>query len=79
VADWTTEGWSSSPGGVKNFLFSTSSRSALGSTQPPIEWVPEALSPGGEADRSPPATAEVKKNVYLYIHCSIRRHGVVLT
>jgi hypothetical protein len=36
----------SSPGRVKNFLLSTSSRPALGSTQPPIQWVPGALSPG---------------------------------
>jgi hypothetical protein len=37
---------SSSPGKVKNFLFSKSSRPALGSTQPPIQWVPRGLSPG---------------------------------
>jgi hypothetical protein len=35
-----------SPGRVKNFLFSTSSRPALGPTQPPIEWVPGVLSQG---------------------------------
>jgi hypothetical protein len=39
-------GRSSSPGSVKNFLFSTSSRPTLGPTQPPIQWVSEALSPG---------------------------------
>jgi hypothetical protein len=32
-------GRSSSPSGGKNFHFSTSSRPALGSTQPPIQWV----------------------------------------
>jgi hypothetical protein len=37
---------SPSPGRVKNFLFSISSRPALGSTQPPIKWVPGALSRG---------------------------------
>jgi hypothetical protein len=35
-----------SPGGVKNFHFSMLSRPALGSTQPPIHWVPGALSRG---------------------------------
>jgi hypothetical protein len=38
----------------------------LGFTQPPIQWVPEAFSPGvkrpgREADHSPPNSAEVKK------------------
>jgi hypothetical protein len=59
-------GRSSNPGGGKNFLFSTSSRPALGPTQPPIQWVPGALSPGvkrpgREADHPPPTSAEVKK------------------
>jgi hypothetical protein len=57
---------SSSPGRIKNFLFSTSSRPALKPTQPPIQWVPEALSlgvkrSGREVDHSPPTSAEVKK------------------
>jgi hypothetical protein len=34
------------PGRVKNFHFSISSRPALGSTQPPIKWVPGSLSWG---------------------------------
>jgi hypothetical protein len=64
-------GWSSSPVGGKNFLFSKSSRLALGSTQPPIQWVPGALSPGvkrqgHEADYYPPTSAEVKK-MWIYI------------
>jgi hypothetical protein len=47
-------------------LFSTSSRPALGTTQPPIQWVPGALSPGvkrpaAEADHSPQTSAKVKK------------------
>jgi hypothetical protein len=47
------------------FLFTTASRMALGPTQPPIQWVPGALSlgvkwPGCEADHSPPSSAEVK-------------------
>jgi hypothetical protein len=61
---------SSSPGRVKNFLFSASSRPILGLTQPPIQWVPGALSPGvkrqeREADHSRPASAEVKK-IWIY-------------
>jgi hypothetical protein len=66
-------GRSSSPGRVKNFLFSTSSRSALGSTQPPIQWVSGALSPGvkrpgREAKHLPPASAGVMK---MWIYTSI--------
>jgi hypothetical protein len=63
-------GGSSSPGRVKNFHFSISSRPALGSTQPPTKWVPGALSPGvkqqgREAEQSPPASAKVKK-MWIY-------------
>jgi hypothetical protein len=52
--------------GVGNFLFTTASRPALGSTQPPIQWVPGALSlevkrPGREADHSPPSGANAKE------------------
>jgi hypothetical protein len=49
-SDWLWAGrprcQSSSPSRVKNFFFSTSSRLALESTQPPIQWVPRVLSPG---------------------------------
>jgi hypothetical protein len=57
---------SSSPSRVKNFYFSISSRPALGSTQPSIKWVPGVKRQGGEADHSPPASAEVKK-MLIYI------------
>jgi hypothetical protein len=46
VRAWRLRGRSSSPGWVNNFLFSKSSRPALGSTEPPIQWVLGALSPG---------------------------------
>jgi hypothetical protein len=47
------------------FLFSTVSRLALGPTQPPIQWVlgafsPGAKRPGREANHSPLSSAEVK-------------------
>jgi hypothetical protein len=82
-SDWLRagrqRGRSSSPGRVKNFLFSMSSGPALGSTEPSIQRVSGALSPGvkrpvREADHSPPTSAEVKKmwiytaiKFYLYI------------
>jgi hypothetical protein len=71
-SDWLRagrpRGWGS--GRVKNFLFFTSSRPALGSTQLPIQWVLGVLSlgvkrPGPEADHSPPVSTEVKK-MWIY-------------
>jgi hypothetical protein len=51
-------GRGSSPGKVKNFNFSLSSRPALGYTQPPVQWVTGDLSlglkrQGHESDQSP--------------------------
>jgi len=46
------------------FLFTTESRMAMGPTQPPIQWVPGALSLGikwRESDHSPTSSAEVKQ------------------
>jgi hypothetical protein len=56
----------------------------LGPTQPPIQWVPGALSlgvkrPRREADHSHPSSAEVNECVELYHHSSVRLHGVVLS
>jgi hypothetical protein len=52
-SDWLRAGrlrdQGSSTGRVKNFHFSMLSRPALGSTQPPIQWVPGALSRGKAA------------------------------
>jgi hypothetical protein len=39
---------------------------------------PGVKRPGREANHSPATSAEVKKNVDLYIHYPIRLHGVVL-
>jgi hypothetical protein len=59
--------------GLGIFLFTTASRTALGPTQPPIQWEPGAFTlgvkrPGREADHSPPSNAEVKVCVELYLH-----------
>jgi hypothetical protein len=56
------DGRGSSPDRVKIFLFLTMSIQALRPTQPPIQWVPGAISlgvkqPGHEADHSPPSSA----------------------
>jgi hypothetical protein len=58
--------WGLTPGrGKRFFLFSVTSRLALGPTQPPVQWVLEAVSPrvkqqGHEADHSSPSSAMVK-------------------
>jgi hypothetical protein len=70
--------------GLGIFLFTTASRTALGPTQPPIQWVPGTLSlgvkrAGREADHSHPSSAEVKELVELYLHSPIRLHGVMLS
>lgn len=61
---------SSGPGGVKNVIFSTSSRSALGPIHPLIDWIPEAFStavkrPESEDDHSPQTSTEFK-NTRIY-------------
>jgi hypothetical protein len=66
------------------FLFTTAFRPALGPTQPPIQWLPEAVFlkvkwPGREADHSPLSSAEVK-NAWSYTSTPpIRLYGVVLS
>jgi hypothetical protein len=72
------------PAGLGILLLTTASSTALGPTQPPIQWVPGALSlevkrPGREAHHSPPSSAEVK-NAWRYISTPpIRLHSVVLS
>jgi hypothetical protein len=66
--DWMT-GSTPGRGSYGIFLFTTSTV-ALGPTQPPVQWVPEALVSGVkwlecEADFSPPSGAEAK-NAWSY-------------
>jgi hypothetical protein len=83
MKDWTVEvlGFNSRRG-LGIFLFTTASRTALGPTQPPIQWVPGALSlglkrQGREADHSPPSSAEVKEAWSYTSTPLIRLYGVV--
>ena len=51
------------------------------STQTPIQWLPQALSPkvkrlGREAKHAPTSSAEVWKSDEPYLHSLIRLHGV---
>jgi hypothetical protein len=70
--------------GLDIFLLTAVSRTALGPTQPPVQWVTAALSLGvkrlgREADHSPPSSAEVK-NAWNYTSIPpVRLHGVVLS
>jgi hypothetical protein len=91
VTGWTM-GDSNPCRGLGIFLFTTTSRTALGPIQPPIQWVAGALSlgvkwPGREADHSPPSSAEVK-NAWSYTStppytfmawCSVTAQGQLLT
>jgi hypothetical protein len=57
---------------------------ALEPTQPPIQWVPGALSlgvkwPEREVDHSPPSSAEVKERWSYTSTPPIRLHGVVIS
>jgi hypothetical protein len=57
------------PAGLWIFLSTTASRTALGPTQPPMQWLSLGVKRlGREADHSPPSSAEVKERVELYFH-----------
>jgi hypothetical protein len=70
--------------GLGIFLFTTASRTALGSTQPLIRCVPGALSlgvkqPGREAKDLPPSSAEIKNARISISTPPVCLHGVVLS
>jgi hypothetical protein len=79
------------PGGGNDgiFFFAVASRPALGPTQPPIQFVPDAITSGvkrpvREADHSPPSNAEVPWNYtstsqYVFTAwCSFKTTGTTL-
>jgi hypothetical protein len=75
----TGYGLDDSGGSVKNVLLSTSFRPAMWSTQPPIQLVSRARTPGikqpgHEANHSHPGGAEVKK---IWIYTSTTPHAFI--
>jgi hypothetical protein len=56
-----------SPAEARDFSSSLCDQSALGLTQPPVQWVPGVLAPGvkvrpgRDADHSPPSSADVNE------------------
>jgi hypothetical protein len=72
--------------GLGIFLPTTVSRTVLGPTQPPIQWIARAISLGvkwlgREADHSPPSSAEVKNawshtstSRYVFMACCLVKH-----
>jgi hypothetical protein len=69
---------------LRIFLFTTTSRTALGPTQPPIQWERWVLSfavkrPAREADHSPPSTTEVKNALSYTSTPPIRLNSVVIS
>jgi len=72
---WGLDDRSSIPRKDRNFfIFTTASKPALVPTQPPIQWIPAALSlglrlPGLETDNSSPSSAEVT-NAWNYTSTS---------
>jgi len=70
--------------GLGVLLFTAASRPALGSTQPPIQWIQGALSlwvkwPGHKADHSPQPNNKVR-NAWNYTSTPpTRLHGVELS
>jgi hypothetical protein len=76
---WGFDSW----WGLEIFLFSTMFRPTLEPTQPPIQWILGALSPGvkwlgHEADHSLPSSAKVK-NMWCFTSIPVYLHGVMLS
>jgi hypothetical protein len=81
ATDYRLDDLGSIPGRSKIFLFITPSRQVLGPTQPPIQWVPGALSPGAkrpmrQVDHSSRCKAEVY-NAWSYAPTPSHMHYII--
>jgi hypothetical protein len=74
ISVFTTLAQQSNPVRLKNFLFSASSRPALGLTQPPIQCVPVVKRPRRESDCSALSSVEVD----VHMHSPIRVDSILL-
>jgi hypothetical protein len=68
------------PGRGRDFLFCAASKKTVGSTQPPLQFVPGFSServkwPRRETDHSPPSSAEIKTLKYQIAFAGI--HGLI--
>jgi hypothetical protein len=75
---YAMDGWGSNSGKDKIFLF-TASIPALGTTQPPIQWVPATIplgvkQPELDSKHSPPSSPEVKNGGFIHL-CYNRQHN----
>jgi hypothetical protein len=60
VSDYGLDNQGPIPDKDRIFLLASASRPALGPTQPPVQWIPRVISPGRDADHSPPSSADVE-------------------
>jgi hypothetical protein len=88
IAQWYSAGlraaWRGSRQGLGIFLFITGYGAALGPTQPPIQWVPGALSlgvnrSGREADHSARGAIPPLPNMPSWPWCSAKKHRDTFT
>jgi hypothetical protein len=68
------------PAGTRDLFYSTAFRPALGPAQPPIHCVSGTVSPGLQADHSPPSSTEVKNTwswtstlPYVFMACCLNK------
>jgi hypothetical protein len=75
AADWTTRDRISTPVRGKNLLSSASSSPVLGPTQPSMQFVPGAISPGVKRPRREADRSRIRKFVHALTHTSSWRNA----